>query len=94
MSGYLFTLFGGAISWCAKKAEAEEVAKSGPIQSKKDGDDMNWFGVKVGSEVISAASGTGGVGKYLNSKRPATGSASQADPPKKRKLGFGNFDNF
>jgi hypothetical protein len=59
---------------------------------------MNWFGVKLGAEsTISTTregSGLGGVGKYLNLKRPAQPTAAPMEPPKKRKLGFGEFENF
>ena len=66
---------------------------------------MNWFGTKLGSgpdlgpgtgEVGSA----GGVGRYLNLKRPLDGapnpigSASAEECGKKRKLGFGNFEGW
>jgi peptidyl-prolyl cis-trans isomerase-like protein 2 len=79
----------------AKRAEAEQNAKSGAAQTeKKDGDDMNWFGVKVGTENADAGVGAGGVGKYLNLKRSAAAPPTAADAAKKRKLGFGNFDNF
>jgi peptidyl-prolyl cis-trans isomerase-like 2 len=82
----------------AKQAEAQE--KKAP--EKKDGDDINWFGVRVGTN--SAAFGTGsvsgGVGKYLNNsggfKRPKGDDDAQAgaqeENRKKRKLGFCDFD--
>ncbi|KAF9056489.1 cyclophilin-like domain-containing protein [Panaeolus papilionaceus] len=76
----------------ARKAEAE---KNGmPVDEKKK-DDVNWFGVKVGAEVSMQTQGGGGVGKYLNLKRPleTTKSAPVADDSKKkRRLGFGDFD--
>lgn len=76
----------------ARKAEAE---KNGmPVDEKKK-DDVNWFGVKVGAEVSMQTQGGGGVGKYLNLKRPleTTKSALVADDSKKkRRLGFGDFD--
>ena len=58
---------------------------------------MNWFGVKLGAESAMGAdgggSGLGGVGKYL--KRPAqSAAAALVEHPKKRKLGFGEFENF
>ena len=72
--------------------------------SKKDKDDLNWFGVKLGSEPITeSASSVGGVGKYLNIqtstatiKRNGDESTPVPDeaPKKRRKLGFGNFDNW
>jgi peptidyl-prolyl cis-trans isomerase-like protein 2 len=59
---------------------------------------MNWFGVRLGAESGSdtttmGRSGAGGVGKYLNLKRP-TQAAAATEPGKKRKLGFGEFENF
>ena len=66
--------------------------------AEKEKDDVNWFGLKVGSN--SAAFGTGeagggGVGKYMsNLKRPVeTPAAPMAadSSQKKRKLGFGDF---
>jgi len=35
----------------------------------------------------------GGVGKYLNLERPTQAAAATAEPVKKRKLGFGEFEN-
>jgi peptidyl-prolyl cis-trans isomerase-like protein 2 len=59
---------------------------------------MNWFGVKLGTEGAISTSGggteLGGVGKYLNLKRPAQTAAAPVEHPKKRKLGFGGFENF
>ncbi|TFY77216.1 hypothetical protein EWM64_g6796 [Hericium alpestre] len=81
----------------AKKAEAEESAKAPKEAKKKEGDDINWFGVKVGLEKSTAANGVGGVGKYLNLKRPSSVSVmngSAEEPNKRRKLGFGEFENF
>ena len=92
----------------AKKAEAEENARTGRVvdaQVKKDGDDINWFGVKVGLDKSNVGSGGGGgVGKYLNAgsappapKRPAVAvsvvDASEA-AKKKRKIGFGSFEGW
>ncbi len=70
--------------------------------SEKGQDDVNWFGVKLGSEPITeSASGVGGVGKYLNLQTPPapkrnedTSSAPDEAPKKRRKLGFGNFENW
>ncbi|KAI0034258.1 cyclophilin-like protein [Vararia minispora EC-137] len=79
----------------ARKAEAEQLAKDGgPQTDKKDGDDMNWFGVKVGSENADSIGNAGGIGKYLSLKRPGASTPALAEAPKKRKLGFGDFDNF
>ncbi|KAF7799246.1 hypothetical protein EIP86_010478 [Pleurotus ostreatoroseus] len=88
-----------------KKAEAEENARTGKaVESKKDGDDINWFGVKVGAEkTANGGSIGGGIGKYLNlgtgsttQKRPvATAVADVPDPAKKkRKIGFGSFEGW
>lgn len=73
---------------------------------KKDKDETNWFGVKIGSEnANNGQGGGGGVGRYLQlgTKRPAsvetlpaTATASTFDAPdaKKRKIGFGNFEGW
>lgn len=75
----------------ARKTESEDAAKSAtPSSGQKE--DVNWFGVKVGSETSTITGGESGVGKYLNLKRPAASAPVEAT--KKRKLGFGNFDNF
>ncbi|TFY71440.1 hypothetical protein EVG20_g1564 [Dentipellis fragilis] len=81
----------------ARKAEAEESAKGVKAPEKKDGDDINWFGLKVGLENTSTTGGVGGgVGKYLNLKRPAPTAIGDGpeEPAKKKRLGFGNFENF
>ncbi|KAJ2919248.1 hypothetical protein MD484_g1125, partial [Candolleomyces efflorescens] len=79
----------------ARRAEAT-MPEAAPEQKK---DDVNWFGLKVGSS--SAAFGTGdtggGVGKYLNLKRPAetpVAASAPGEPQKKRKLGFGDFSGW
>ncbi|KAI0053372.1 peptidylprolyl isomerase-like protein 2 [Auriscalpium vulgare] len=78
----------------AKKAEATDAARSASTVPKKEGDDINWFGVKVGVEAASTTLAPGtGVGKYLNLKRPGAPGAGE-EAQKKRKLGFGNFENF
>ncbi|KAJ3721520.1 cyclophilin-like domain-containing protein [Lentinula raphanica] len=75
----------------AKRAEGPKNTQP----AKKEGDDINWFGVKVGSEVpANDKIVSGGVGKYLNLKRPQSTSAVSEEPSKKRKLGFGNFDGW
>lgn len=90
----------------ARKAEAEQAGNAGAQDNKqeKEGEDVNWFGVKLGLDK-PAANGTngsraGGVGKYLNLKRPlesaapGQGSVEDEEGKKKRKVGFGNFDSW
>ena len=82
----------------AKKAEAQNSASNqAATAEKKPGDGINWFGVKLGAEGATSSaeggSGLGGVGKYLSLKRP-TQTAAPVEHPKKRKLGFGEFENF
>lgn len=87
----------------ARRAEAQDDSKKQP--DKIQGDDINWFGVKVGtgdSAFGGGAAGVGvGVGKYLGVKRPLdqVTPGIQAndvgdDAKKKRKIGFGNFDSW
>ncbi|THV07668.1 cyclophilin-like protein [Dendrothele bispora CBS 962.96] len=85
----------------AKRAEAQNGPKATP--EKRQGDDMNWFGIKVGSDTPSTATssvGVGsGVGKYLNLKRPQETVVSNIGgndegSKKKRKIGFGDFDGW
>ncbi|KAI9512850.1 cyclophilin-like protein [Russula earlei] len=83
----------------AKKAEAQNSASTQPaVVEKKAGDGINWFGVKLGvdSAIGTAGGGSGvdGIGKYLSSKRLAQPTAVEVEPHKKRKLGFGEFENF
>jgi peptidyl-prolyl cis-trans isomerase-like protein 2 len=82
----------------ARKAGAGQTSQPEKASATKDGDDVNWFGVKVGTDnSISASGPVGGVGKYLSLKRPAetkdtaSGEAAGEDGKKKRKLGFGDF---
>ena len=63
------------------------------------GDNINWFGVKVGAGDESSGNSSGvGIGKYLvNGKRPleleGTNKDFQAENSKKKKrLGFGDFE--
>lgn len=85
----------------AKKAEAEEKSRVAPIQEKKDSDELNWFGVKLGMEMTSSAA-AGQVGKYLQTKstapkRPASSvesSTTYDEGKKKRKVGFGEFEGW
>lgn len=77
----------------AKKAEAELNAKTQNVLEKKE--DVNWFGLKVGTgSTASATGGTGGIGKYLNLKRPMAVTTGRDDGKKKRKIGFGDFDGW
>lgn len=89
----------------ARKAQAEEEAKIGVKPTKKETDDMNWFGTKLGSgpdlgSGTGGAGSAGGVGRYLNLKRPLDGAPNPIgkDPTeegiKKRKLGFGDFEGW
>ncbi|KZT05879.1 cyclophilin-like protein [Laetiporus sulphureus 93-53] len=92
-----------------RRAEAEQSARIGSKDEKKEGDDINWFGTKVGSETKSSGElGGGEVGKYLTGKTTASLKRTATEQPsvlpdvvgvpvestKKRKLGFGNFDNW
>jgi peptidyl-prolyl cis-trans isomerase-like 2 len=84
----------------AKKAEAQNSLGTQPATAeKKPGDGMNWFGVKLGAEDATGTSGgggsgLGGVGKYLSLKRPPETAAVVAEHPKRKKTGFGGFENF
>lgn len=81
----------------AKKAEAQNSASAQPATAeKKPGDGVNWFGVKLGTEgansTAGGGSGPGGVGKYISLKRPPP--TAPVVESKKKKLGFGGFENF
>jgi peptidyl-prolyl cis-trans isomerase-like protein 2 len=81
----------------ARRAEAGQSNPAEKASQKKEGDDINWFGVKVGSgDSVFGATAGGGVGKYLNLKRTQEAVADQGgnDSKKKRKTGFGSFDNW
>jgi peptidyl-prolyl cis-trans isomerase-like 2 len=83
----------------ARKAQAEEEARIGVKAEKKDGDNMNWFGTKLGEGGTSEGSGSGGVGKYLGLKRPlhspsVAPARSHEEGQKKRRLGFGDFEGW
>lgn len=78
----------------AKRAEKDNTSAS---VDEKEKDDVNWFGVKIGSgnSVLNGGeAGSGGVGKYLNLKRPQEGSGAGEESKKKRKLGFGDFEGW
>ncbi|TFK36823.1 cyclophilin-like domain-containing protein [Crucibulum laeve] len=80
----------------AKRAEAEKSGHTSTATEKKEKDDINWFGVKVGTEATTAQSANGGgVGKYLNIKRPREVATTPTDEgKKKRKVGFGDFEGW
>lgn len=90
-----------------KTAQAAENARIGKAaREKAEGDDINWFGVKVGTgNAAFGGEAGGGVGKYLTAnaslKRPAEVAAPSAvvdigapSAGKKRKVGFGNFEGW
>jgi peptidyl-prolyl cis-trans isomerase-like protein 2 len=80
----------------AKRAEQNNTGSQKTEEAKKD--EINWFGVKIGSE--SAGSNLGGssndgVGRYLNLKRTLdTAVKPTDDSKKKRKIGFGDFEGW
>lgn len=85
----------------AKRAEAEDPTKPQKPAEKKEGDDINWFGVKVGTGNAAFGVGaSGSVGKYLNAKRPLETTASSTvldggpDAKKRKKIGFGEFEGW
>ncbi|KIM47900.1 hypothetical protein M413DRAFT_22481 [Hebeloma cylindrosporum] len=78
----------------AKRAEKDN---TGALVDEKKKDDVNWFGVKIGSGNSALNGGevdSGGIGKYLNLKRPQEGSSTGEESKKKRKLGFGDFEGW
>ncbi|KIY63720.1 cyclophilin-like protein [Cylindrobasidium torrendii FP15055 ss-10] len=86
-----------------KKLAKRAGGGDGPKETKV-GDDMNWFGTRVGTEgVLGGDVGKGGIGKYLgNAVAPAPAAAAAVkrpapaaeEPKKKRKTGFGNFEGW
>lgn len=87
----------------ARQAAESKDAHGNRQSNEKQKDDVNWFGLKVGSSNATFGTednGVGGVGKYLslNNKRPrpSNGVASVVpdDTKKKRKLGFGDFESW
>ncbi|KIY50580.1 cyclophilin-like protein [Fistulina hepatica ATCC 64428] len=86
----------------AKRAAAEQEEKNPSAVKKQEGDDINWFGVKVGTDKSVFGENTGGgVGKYLKpnqNKRPLEAPASNGPAKdelrKKRKVGFGDFEGW
>ena len=87
----------------ARKAEVQVVRTKEAEEKAKD--DINWFGVKVGSDKSGPGAVGGGIGKYLNlngnAKRPLNTIASPSpapaapeEPKKKRRIGFGDFEGW
>ncbi|KAL1737072.1 cyclophilin-like domain-containing protein [Schizophyllum commune] len=85
----------------AKREQQQNSGTGADAQKRKEaGDDINWFGVKVGAGQggIGSGGGGGGVGKYLNLAGAGGGApkrlapAADEDAKKKRKIGFGNFE--
>jgi len=79
----------------AKLADAEQQS-NGLNRPPDKKDDINWFGLKVGTE--KAAFGgeqkaEGGVGKYLMAARPSATEGTER-PTKRRKTGFGDFEGW
>lgn len=79
-----------------RRAEANN--EEPKTSQKTPGDNINWFGVKVGASDGSSGSTSGaGVGKYLGSKRPLEGVNKDLpveESRKKKRLGFGDFDGW
>jgi peptidyl-prolyl cis-trans isomerase-like 2 len=86
----------------AKRAEsAQHPADKGSNKSK---DDVNVFGLKLGSSLpsgVGVSGNTGGVGKYLNAAASAATSQKRPLEPsgggeekKRKKVGFGNFEGW
>jgi len=80
----------------ARRAEAEQSGQVDANVTSEKKDDVNWFGVKVGSSKPTLTSESGGVGKYLDLKRSidTIETAQTEDIKKKRKIGFGNFEGW
>ena len=79
----------------AKRAEKDNTVATASVDEKKK-DNVNWFGVEIGSgnSALNREADSGGVGKYLNLKRPQEGSSAGEESKKKRKLGFGDFEGW
>ena len=93
----------------AHRANAEAGAKPQQKQPQKEGDDVNWFGVKLGAGTADAVQGAIAhgkrelgpvVGKYLDLKRPRdeptneVGLGGPQESKKRKKLGFGDFEGW
>ncbi|KAF8523093.1 cyclophilin-like domain-containing protein [Hysterangium stoloniferum] len=82
----------------AHRAEAETNPRT--ETKPKEGNDTNWFGVKLtaeSEEAVLGGGGKGGIGKYLDLKRPRDGGSGPEEPPetkKRKKLGFGDFEGW
>ncbi|KIJ26133.1 hypothetical protein M422DRAFT_216413 [Sphaerobolus stellatus SS14] len=92
----------------AHRAEAGKT-DAADVEKKKDvgiNDGVNWFGERLGSgEDVLGGKKLGGVGKYLDLKRPreeskptssvaAKGTEIGQEAKKRKKLGFGDFDGW
>lgn len=82
----------------ARRAEADN---EGPKTSQKSlGDNINWFGVKVGADDgLSGSMPSASIGKYLNNKRPLelegmNKDLQAEDSKKKKRMGFGDFEGW
>lgn len=85
----------------AKRAEGGQHPADKKNLEAKEGDDMNWFGLKLGSMAPTTSGSGGGVGKYLNAssatsqKRPLDSpSISTSEEKKQKKIGFGDFSSW
>lgn len=87
----------------AKKLAHRAQAETNPQPTHKAGDDVNWFGVKLGAGAADAILGSNGneaagVGKYLNLKRPRDEPMGEKvalgglETKKRKKIGFGDFE--
>lgn len=85
-----------------KRARKAEVQQSRTKEAEeKEKDDINWFGVKVGTEKAGVGVAGSGIGKYLNvnAKRPMSSvsmplPAAPEEVKKKRRIGFGDFEGW
>lgn len=79
----------------ARKAEANSNTTAEVPNESTGNDDVNWFGVKVGTGSSAFGSDDTGraVGKYLGAKR-SLGSVAEDNSKKKRKIGFGDFEGW
>lgn len=78
--------------------QTELASKPKETQQKDVTNDMNWFGMKLGSNTSAVLGADGGeVGKYLDLKRPRQSLSTLDGPQEKKKqktLGFGDFSSW